>query len=78
MSVRFKPDFKNNRVTDTKTGETQQYSDTVITTLAAVLFNQVRPQETEHWISCPTCMWQGVANVQECVSCGEHRVRRLD
>lgn len=78
MTIRFKPDFKSNTVTDTTTGNTQQYSDAVITTLAAVLFNQVKPEQNEHWISCPTCKWQGVAEIPACIACGEHRIRQID
>jgi len=76
---RFKPNLKDNTLTDTKTGVSQSYNNTTMTMLAAVLFNNMGDLANEHWIQCPTCQWEGVSNISsQCLDCGETMTRRTD
>lgn len=80
MTSRFRPDFVGNTLTDRQTGVSQHYDNSTMTMLAAVLFNNMDKAQNEHWIKCPTCMWEGVSNnsTTECLACGETHTRRTD
>lgn len=76
---RFRPDLRENTLTDTETGVSQSYNSTTMTMLAAVLFNNMDTTANEHWIQCPTCKWEGVSNIStQCLDCGETMTRRTD